>query len=211
MAITFPRPFPDDIYLRTLALTLVEPVKQSPVGGGGVERLGASGAYWRGTWKTGVLEGEQIGLVSAWLNSLGNGAELFLGRDTQRKGTYRHADFSELDLNGSTFDGETVLASVVSSIEITCRLPEGFTLVPGDRFQMVEGNWHQLLEVAEPVNVVSEGVVSVTFRAPLPVGVFNPGAVISFAAPAARMVLQPVEDPEPSGSGFRFTFSGRSI
>lgn len=209
MTIIYPREFPEGIYLRTLSLKPVQPIKRSSLQSGSVDAIGQPGSYWLGSWQTNFLTGAQIGEMSAWINSMKGGALKFMARDPQRLKTYLHDDFSAFTLGGLVFEGATVASAVPALNEVTVSLPAGFHIAAGDRFEIVQGDWHKLVEVDVPLTVSSEGSYTLGFNPPLPVGVFSAGAVINFSSPGIPMSFTEVSDPENSGASQRFSFSGR--
>lgn len=211
MAITYPRDFPAGIYLRRLRFDYAQLAEHSPLADGQTQSAVLPPHWWHGSWRTLTLFGEDIGIMQAWLNSLKTGAKTFYGRDTQRCGLFRHIDHTALSLGGNPWDGTCTVFDVPALNSVSFTAPAGLDLVPGDRIEIRNNDWHHLAEIEEAASAVAEGILTVTFQPTLPAGAFVAGDTVDLISGRAKMKIADAPPPQNSGRGQVFTFSAVSV
>lgn len=214
MAISFPRDFPLDGNFT--GNCIFDPVHQQSMSitGGAIPNVAELGpTTWRGEWSTLVLNRENFGIWTAWIQSLRGGLRTFKGRPALWKWpqTYPRG-FAGLMVGMSAWDGFGNLKTIAELRDVITidDVPNGFTLKAGDYLSIPVGSRQHLHRVTEG-SVAASNELTVTIEPTI-----RPNAVediaVRFEAPYCEMVL--MGQPSISRQGTRggsISFSGQQV
>ncbi len=170
--------------------------------------------YWVASYTTGWLEQDQYGLMDAFMMQASDSGQAFLAYDPfrPRPVTYnkQFQPLSGTKAAGGVFNGDAVLSQIGSPTSITVSgLPAAFRLLPGDYVEIRKSpTLRSLHRIMAPATANASGVVTLTIRYPLDIGVFKLPCTAHFEKPSCLMQLDPgsVSAPKSWGDrGFNFT------
>lgn len=196
--LTFPLLMPDQLRVLKPLMKLTPLVQSSPsrTRGGSTYATELGPAIWTGSWESGPLREDEIGVVRGWLDALG-GTNPFWGYDHTRP---RPLAYVRGWPGGTARQG--ILQSVASGCVLTIGgLFAGMALTPGDylAFDYGAAGSRALHRVVAAAVADGAGVVSVEVRPHARLG-WGAGTAVYFERAAARMIVLPdtIKDTPPA-------------
>lgn len=191
MAITYPRPLPNNGRMQECWFDIVDNVAFSPSGRNQtlINLSQVDDPVWRGTFLTPPLEHEERPVWSAWHKSLRGGLKFFVAYDVRhsRPRAYPSANAST-DIQGG-WNGTAVVSSVSGATLGLTGLPANYQFKAGDRVGLEQSGKYGYYEVLEDITANGSGVASITVAPFLHTGLFNTSAVCRVWRPLCQFVI----------------------
>lgn len=195
MTISYPRIFPTWLAGMTqCAFRLDYQQEQDPSGDGDPLVRDIGPTLWRAEYRTSILQPDKMGEMEAWMDSLENGGQTFLGYDFRRPYplAYLNGFAGMTRAIGGSFDGTCTLGTVAGdnkSVPLS-GLPAGFVFSPFDSFAFANDDGSIALHRIMSAVTGNGGGVTVEVRPHVRTGWSN-GATVKLVKPACLMKLVP--------------------